>query len=208
VIVRSWGFKSPLRHKVTGNLPSGAAETAGTAEDNTSAGEPFETVLQANAAGDVVGTVDAMSINHVARIRQTERLVAALRPIDAAASQAGAVVAPLANLRPIMTPVGSGWQHGFSRIDGSGRVRDAVLFDSLGWAPGTTVGMEFAGDVLKVSARQDGHRLDVRGRLTLLDCHRSALGLTAGSAVLLLGDPEQGAIIVLPACYLDRLVAA
>ncbi len=208
MIVRSWGFKSPLRHESTGNLPSGERDAPAAEKRAQEPESSGSSMCEASVVDDELRTVDAMNTNHMARIRQTERLVAALRPIDAAVSQAGAVVAPLANLRPIMTPVGSGWQHGFSRIDGSGRVRDAVLFDSLGWAPGTTVGMELVGDVLKVSAHQDGQRLDARGRLTLLDCHRSALGLTAGSAVLLLGDPEQGTIIVLPACYCDQLVAA
>lgn len=99
-------------------------------------GQGAEARLPATAGQPATATVEDMASNHgLALVRQKEWLVAALRPLPSGAQLAPQPSAPGA-LRPPRQPRRTSWTHGFARLDVSGRVRDAVLFDALGWRAG------------------------------------------------------------------------
>ena len=148
-----------------------------------------------------------MASNHgLALVRQKERLVAALRPLPS-----GALSAPqpsaLGALRPLRQSRQSSWTHGFARVDVSGRVRDVVLFDALGWKPGEQLAVNLDGERAVIRSG-GGAQLDARGRLTLPEAVRNALILEAGDGVLLSGDTDEGLLIVTPAHRCDEVVSA
>ena len=161
----------------------------------------------ATARQPATATVEDMASNHgLALVRQKERLVAALRPLPS-----GALLAPqpsaLGALRPLRHPRRTSWTHGFARLDVSGRVRDAVLFDALGWRAGDALTIGLDGDHAVV--RQGGTaRLDARGRLTLPETVRRVLALDAGDGALLSADTDEGVLLVTPAHRCDEVVSA
>lgn len=148
-----------------------------------------------------------MANNHgVAHVKQTERLVAALRPVPS-----GTAVAPQATvlpvLRPYAPPTAAEWLHGFARLDASGRVRDAVLFAALGWKPGTGLALTVQDE--RVIVREgDDVALDERGRLTVPERCRALLSLAAGDGLLCSADTATGVLVLTPARFCDQVVAA
>jgi bifunctional DNA-binding transcriptional regulator/antitoxin component of YhaV-PrlF toxin-antitoxin module len=159
------------------------------------------------AGGDQTGTVHAMATNHgVVHVKQTERLVAALRPVPT-----GTAVAPqttvLSVLRPFTPPKDAEWLHGFARLDASGRVRDAVLFVALGWTPGTGLAL-VVQDERVIVRKGDDVALDERGRLTVPERCRALLTLAAGDGVLCSADTAAGVLVLTPARFCDQVVAA
>jgi len=92
-------------------------------------------------------------------------------------------------------------------VDVSGRVRDAVLFEVLGWKPGEQLAVSLDGEQAVIQ-RGGNARLDARGRLTLPETVRRVLLLEPGDGVLLSADTDEGRLIVTPACRCDEVVSA
>jgi len=146
-------------------------------------------------------------MNTTAQAMQKERLVAALRPVTASAVSS---VSPtlLSQLRPIRLSQASKWTHGLVRLDGSGRVRDAVLFRELGWLPGDQLALSIEGARLIIRRDETGNTtLDPRGRLTLGESARRVLHLEDGASVLLSADLDEGFLVIHSAQRCDEVLA-
>ena len=142
----------------------------------------------------------------IAQVMQKERLVAALRPVPSIAGPQASLTL-LSQLRPIALPAKSIWTHGFARLDGSGRVRDAALFAQLGWLAGASCVVSL--DVGRLTVRSgEGTTLDGRGRLTLGETARRALHLDAGDGVLLSADLASGLLVINPAHRCDEVLSS
>jgi len=148
----------------------------------------------------------ARNTNGIGAVRQRERLIAALQPLPpgAAVSQSPSL---LAHIRPLREARPGVWTHGFARLDVSGRIRDSVVFESLGWASGTVVQFSLEDDRLVVTVGASGTPLDGRGRLHIPETQRRALSLSVRSGVLLSADKGTGALVVTPAALCDELVS-
>jgi bifunctional DNA-binding transcriptional regulator/antitoxin component of YhaV-PrlF toxin-antitoxin module len=141
-----------------------------------------------------------------ALVMQKERLVAALRP-----AYVGTPASPsptlLSQLRPLSLPRATKWTHGFSRLDGSGRVRDAFLFRELGWSPGDRLLLTIDGARLIIRRDTSGNTiLDPRGRVTLGEAARRVLHVEDGDGVLLSADLAEGFLVIHPAQRCDEVL--
>jgi len=137
---------------------------------------------------------------------QKERLVAAFRPATVLAPSS---VSPtlLSELRPISLSRATKWTHGFVRLDGSGRVRDAVLFRELAWSPGVRLALSIDGARLIIRQDEKGNTtLDPRGRLTLGESARRVLHLEDGDNVLLSADLAEGFLVIHSAQRCDEVL--
>ncbi len=163
--------------------------------------------VTARAIQEVPATITTMSGNQTTALAlQKERLVAALRPalVGTPVSLSPTL---LSQLRPLSFPSETKWTHGFSRLDGSGRVRDAFLFRELGWSPGDRLLLAIDGERLIIRREACGNAtLDPRGRVTLGEAARRVLHLEDGDGVLLSGDLTEGLLVIHPAQRCDEVV--
>ena len=137
---------------------------------------------------------------------QKERLIAAFRPATVLAPLS---VSPtlLSELRPLSLSRATKWTHGLVRLDGSGRVRDAVLFRELGWLPGDQLSLSLDGARLIIRRDKTGNTaLDPRGRLTLGESARRVLHLEDGGSVLLSADLVEGLLVIHSAQRCDEVL--
>jgi bifunctional DNA-binding transcriptional regulator/antitoxin component of YhaV-PrlF toxin-antitoxin module len=144
--------------------------------------------------------------NTTAMAVQKERLVAAFRPATVLAPSS---VSPtlLSQLRPLSLSPTTKWTHGFSRLDGSGRVRDAFLFRELGWSSGDRLLSTIDCSRLIIRRDTSGNtNLDPRGRVTLGEAARRVLHLEDGDGVLLSADLAEGFLVIHPAQRCDEVL--
>ena len=153
-------------------------------------------------------TVDPVKPNTAtARAIQADRLVAALRPFSAVVEDRQRTPTSLAEIHPLPVRMPTLWEHGFCRIDGSGRIRDAHVFDFLGWKSGDRITLEVRGEQLVVQPG-DGQHIDGRGRITIPDRLRAQLGLGRGDGVLFSADVGSGRLVLSPVRICDQVVAS
>lgn len=160
----------------------------------------------APSSGSEESSTHTETMNTTAQAMHKERLVAALRPV---ATGAISPVSPtlLSQLRPISLPQATKWTHGLVRLDGSGRVRDAVLFRELGWLPGDQLSLSIEGARLIIRQDKTGNTtLDTRGRLTLGESARRVLHLDGGASVLLSADLCEGFLVIHSAQRCDEVL--
>ena len=140
--------------------------------------------------------------------RQRERLVAALTPrTTAAPALASADKAAALALPVLLSRAPARLDHRIVLLDECGRVREATLFRSLGWEPGSRVAVEDRGDRLVLRADATGPlALDRRGRLAVPDALRKLRGWSAGEPVLLSASPADGLLFLSPTRSLDPVV--
>jgi len=161
------------------------------------------------ALGEVEGTVEGVPTSPgLVRAKQTERLVAALLPPAAVpgprplSAPSGGVTLPL-----LPQPHRARLVHRLTLLDDHGRVREATLFDLLGWKPGTLVEVrEVRGRLVARTATTDGVPLDPRGRLRVPDAYRKFRGWAAGDAVVLSLDADEQSLVISSSSLLDALV--
>ena len=211
MIVRSWGFKSPLRHEFTGDFPLGENEApnpAGTGSRASASpgknppGEPIS-----NAATETVGTVSDMARQTpYATVAQRRRTVAALGPVTRRVSKPGP--GAVASFPVVATKRRSLHAHGIVRLDDSGRLREAAVFAKVGLVPGVRVSVSIhEGRAVVVADAASSVVIDCRGRLSLSETQRKLLGVGPGDALVLSGNAVTGAVVVQPTDVLDGLVA-
>jgi len=144
--------------------------------------------------------------NGIAAVRQRERLIATLQPLP---PEAAVELTPslLTHLRPLRELPAGNRNHGFARLYVNGRIRDAFVFEMLGWKHGTLVTPCRNGERLIVERSDTGCPLDGRGRLLIPEADRRALSLGVHCGVLLSADCGHGLLIVIPASLCDELVS-
>jgi len=160
-----------------------------------------------NGPGDKRDILNGVSGNQTTGLAiQKERIVAAFRPATVLApSPISATL--LSELRPLRLSQATKWTHGLVRLDGSGRVRDAVLFRELAWSPGVRLALSIDGARLIIRPDDKGNTaLDPRGRLTLGESARRVLHLEDGDSVLLSANLVEGFLVIHSAQRCDEVL--
>jgi hypothetical protein len=97
---------------------------------------------------------------------------------------------------------------GFARLDGSHRIRDAVIFEAMGLLPGTRASVSVSeGRAVVLLDERGTHAVDARGRLVVGDSVRKALGLLSTSGILLSLSLDSLSLTLVPESALERIVA-
>ena len=176
-------------------------------EDCEVPGQALPENVRASATQEAAGTITTMSGNQATALAmQKERLVAALRPAYVA-TPASPSPTLLSQLRPLSLPRATKWTHGISRLDGSGRVKNASLFSELGWSPGDRLLLTIDGARLLIRRDTSGKTiLDPRGRVTLGEAARRVLHLEDGDGVLLSADLAECFLVIHPAQRCDEVL--
>jgi bifunctional DNA-binding transcriptional regulator/antitoxin component of YhaV-PrlF toxin-antitoxin module len=88
---------------------------------------------------------------------------------------------------------------GVAAVSHSGRVRDQMLFDSLGWASGERVHLELLDSLVLIRRTPVGtHQLNARAQLFLPAGVRALLGIADNDRVVLVAAPAADLLIVHP----------
>ena len=88
---------------------------------------------------------------------------------------------------------------GVAVVDRSGRVRDRVLMDALGWAGGERLSLDVLPGSLVLRPDVDGSiRLDGRDQVVLPAGPRALIGIESGQRVVLAALPDSGVLVVHP----------
>ena len=166
----------------------------------------------ARARSEELGTFDAMKQqNDLARVIQIQRLTAAMRPSNGSANSNDSL-AVVSNVKPRkVRRKASKFIEGAARLDESGRMKDAEVFDALGWTSGSScyLSMRLEGDdiIVRRSVTRTTHRLDSKGRITLPKSYRTLLGLRASSLVVMAANKNTGDLIVMRSDVISKAVA-
>ena len=97
---------------------------------------------------------------------------------------------------------------GTAAIDCSGRITEATVIPALGWTAGTRLDIRVTGGLVLVTA--DPHavfRMTRPGHVRLPATVRHWCGLSPGSRVLLVADPNAGLLVVHPPAAVHAMVA-
>jgi bifunctional DNA-binding transcriptional regulator/antitoxin component of YhaV-PrlF toxin-antitoxin module len=103
------------------------------------------------------------------------------------------------------------WRYAVAAVDDRGRVIAAPLLRALGWSPGTPITVGDVGGLLVVTTA-DGRpalapcRVTSAGDLRLAAPVRHWYGLSAGSRVLLIADPDHGRLVIHSPARLDAML--
>jgi bifunctional DNA-binding transcriptional regulator/antitoxin component of YhaV-PrlF toxin-antitoxin module len=166
----------------------------------------------ARAVPDETGTFASMKQHKdLARVIQIQRLTAAMRPTDPRGipnEGAGA----LSSVKPRKAPRRLvKFIEGAARLDASGRMKDAEVFDALGWTRGNScyLSMRLDGNdiIVRRSATKTNHRLDSKGRVTLPKSYRILLGLRDSSLVVMAANKSTGDLTVMRSDVISKAVA-
>jgi hypothetical protein len=88
---------------------------------------------------------------------------------------------------------------GVAVVDRSGRVRDRVLMDALGWADGERLSIDVQPGALVLRPDADGAiRMDARDQVVLPAGARTLVGIASGQRVVLAALPDVGVMVVHP----------
>lgn len=97
---------------------------------------------------------------------------------------------------------------GIAAFDHSGRIRDRVLIDALGWRPGDPTAVRLGSDTVVIRRVDDGpYRVDRRGQVFVPASARSMLGIGPCERAVLVVLPDLGRLMVHPLAVLADLLA-
>jgi bifunctional DNA-binding transcriptional regulator/antitoxin component of YhaV-PrlF toxin-antitoxin module len=98
--------------------------------------------------------------------------------------------------------------YGLTAIDARGRVADRVVTAALGWQPGNRLTLRVTGQLIVVTAADDGIlAVSRQGRVHLPAAARHACGIRPGDRVLLAAEPAESVLVVHPLAALDAMVS-
>ena len=166
----------------------------------------------ARAPSDEVGTFPAMKQqSDLARVIQIQRLTAAMRPTNPSGIP-NEGLGGLSSVKPRKAPRRQvKFVEGAARLDASGRMKDAEVFESLGWTSGNScyLSMRLDGDdiIMRRSNTKTNHKLDSKGRVTLPKSYRTLLGLRESSLVVMAANKNTGDLTVMRSDVISKAVA-
>ena len=129
-------------------------------------------------------------------------------PISARGVSSGAARRMLPVARLALGGRGGAAVYGVAAVDCRGRIADHVVMTALGWTPGMRWSLrEDRGLVLVAADPRGVFSVTRQGHVRLPVAVRRWCALTPGDRVLLVADPEQGALAVFPPAALDAMVS-
>ena len=96
---------------------------------------------------------------------------------------------------------------GIAAFDHSGRIRDRVLIEALGWKPGDPTAVWLGSDVAVIRRLAEGpYCVDRRGQVFVPAATRSMLGIGPRERAVLVALPRLGRLLVHPPAVLADLL--
>lgn len=97
---------------------------------------------------------------------------------------------------------------GVAAVSHSGRVRDRVLLDALGWRSGDRLGLRVADSTVLIHRQPGGTQtVNARGQVFLPAGVRAMLGIGDNDRVVLVADPAAGLLRIHPRGLVTALLA-
>jgi hypothetical protein len=97
---------------------------------------------------------------------------------------------------------------GVAAVSHSGRVRDQVLLDALGWSPGDRLRLTVLDSTLLLHRHPEGTQvINTRGQVFLPASTRALLRIADNDRVALVAAPRQGLLMVHPCAVIGALLA-